>query len=62
MVGPTDQYTVNFITEGANENINIEVAGNKELKEGENLITILVYNNETKQNSTYQILVIIHLN
>ena len=52
-----DVESLNVITEGANENINIEVAGNKELKEGENVITILVYNNETKQNSTYQILV-----
>ena len=49
--------SLNVIAKGANENINIEVAGNKEIKEGENLITILVYNNETKKNSTYQILV-----
>jgi len=52
-----DVESLNVITEGANENINIEVAGNKEIKEGENLITILVFNNETKQNSTYQIIV-----
>lgn len=40
---------------GANNNVSIDIAGNENLKEGENVITLLVYNEETKQNSTYQI-------
>ena len=48
---------LNVITEGANHNVNIEVAGNTELKDGENTITILVTNEETKETSTYQIMV-----
>lgn len=42
---------------GASNNVSIDIAGNEELKEGENVITLLVYNEETKQNSTYQITV-----
>ena len=42
--------------EGANENIQIEIAGNKDLKDGENTITILVHNKETATNLTYQII------
>lgn len=44
-------------TEGLNENIQIEVAGNKDLVDGENTITILVHNKENNTNQTYQILV-----
>ena len=44
-------------TEVLNENIQIEVVGNKDLVDGENTITILVYNKEKNTNQTYQILV-----
>ena len=49
--------SLKIITEGLNKNVDIDVAGNTDLKEGENTITILVHNNETKKNSTYQIMV-----
>ena len=48
---------LNIITEGANNNVKIEIAGNTDLKDGENTITVLVYNENTKKNSTYQIIV-----
>ena len=44
-------------TEKANDNVSIDIAGNENFVEGENTITLLVYNEETKQNSTYQIIV-----
>ena len=46
-------------TEKANDNVSIDIAGNENFVEGENTITLLVYNEETKQNSTYQIITIL---
>lgn len=44
-------------TEYDNTNVSIDIVGNENLQEGENVITLLVYNEKTKQNSTYQIIV-----
>ena len=44
-------------TEGASHSVSVDIVGNENLAEGENTITVLVYNEETKQNSTYQIIV-----
>lgn len=50
-----DISDLEVITEGANHNVVIEIVGNTNLVEGENVITILVYNEETDKHSTYQI-------
>lgn len=52
-----DISDLDVVTEGANHNINIEVSGNTGLQEGENVITILVYNEENQSTTTYQIIV-----
>lgn len=52
-----DISNLDVVTEGANHSVNVEVVGNNNLKDGENIITVLVYNEETKENSTYQIVV-----
>ena len=52
-----DINDLDIITQKANEDVDIEVVGNTGLQEGENTITILVYNKKTKENSTYQIIV-----
>lgn len=52
-----DITSLDIVTEGANHNVSIEVVGNTDLKDGENIITILVHNEETNLNSTYQIIV-----
>ena len=52
-----DISDLDVVTEGANHNVNIEVSGNTGLQEGENVITILVYNEETQSTTTYQIIV-----
>lgn len=41
----------------SDENATIEIAGNENLQNGENIITILVSNAETGENATYQIIV-----
>lgn len=50
-----DVNDIKIITKGKDDNIKIEVAGNTNLKDGENIVTVLVYNEQTKENSTYQI-------
>ena len=52
-----DVSKLDIETEGANNNVSVEIVGNEDLKDGENTVTLLVYNEETKQNSTYQIIV-----
>ena len=52
-----DVSSLDIETEGTNHNVSIDIVGNENLTEGENTITLLVYNEETKQNSTYQIIV-----
>lgn len=52
-----DVSNLDIETEKANRNVSIDIVGNENFAEGENIITLLVYNEETKQNSTYQIIV-----
>lgn len=52
-----DISSLAVVAEGANHNVSVEVVGNTDLADGENTITVLVYNGETKKNSTYQIIV-----
>lgn len=52
-----DVSNLDVIAEGNDQNVKIEIAGNTNLVDGENTITVLVYNEETKKNSTYQIFV-----
>ena len=52
-----DVSSLDIETEGANHSVSVDIVGNENLTDGENTITILVYNEETKQNSTYQITV-----
>lgn len=52
-----DISSLDIETEGANHGVSIDVVGNENLVDGENVVTILVYNENTKQNSTYQIIV-----
>lgn len=52
-----DISSLDIQTEGANHSVSTDIAGNENLKDGENIITINVYNEETKKNSTYQIIV-----
>lgn len=52
-----DVSSLDIETEGSSHNVSVDIVGNENLTEGENTITILVYNEETKQNSTYQIIV-----
>ena len=54
---PADVSDLEVKTEALDDNIKIDVAGNKDLKDGENIITVVCYNNETKKTSTYQIIV-----
>ncbi len=49
------ELTVN--TTANDENATVEVLGNKDLKDGENIITILVKSNKTDEIATYQITV-----
>lgn len=49
------ELKINPITSG--ENIKVDVAGNTELQEGENVITLLVYNSDKDETTTYQIIV-----
>ena len=52
-----DISSLDIETEGANHGVSVDIVGNENLTDGENTITLLVYNDETKQNSTYQIIV-----
>lgn len=51
-----DVTSLDVKAEATNSNVQVEIAGNKDLKEGENVITIMCYNKETKKNTTYQII------
>ena len=50
-----EKFDIETLTE--NENYNVEISGNENFIEGENLITILVTDPETSQTTTYQITV-----
>ncbi len=51
-----DVTELNIKTKGKNEKVKIEIVGNTNLQEGENIITILVTNEVTGDNATYQII------
>lgn len=53
----TELTSLDVIAEGASHEVSVDIVGNTDLKDGENIITVLVYNEETKKNSTYQIIV-----
>ena len=48
---------LDVIAQKKDSSVNIVIAGNTELKEGENVITILVNNEKTNKTATYQIIV-----
>lgn len=52
-----DLTSLEITAKANNEDATIEIVGNENLKEGENVITILVENEETKEVATYQITV-----
>lgn len=52
---PSSTGKLEIDTETTGENIEVEIAGNEELKTGENIITILVHNTKDDSTLTYQI-------
>ena len=52
-----DLTSLEITAKANNEDATVEIVGNENLKEGENVITILVENEETKEVATYQITV-----
>lgn len=48
---------LNIITKATNEDYVVDITGNEDLKEGENVITILVSDKDSKNVATYQITV-----
>lgn len=50
-----DKTEISVDTTATEENAKIEITGNEELKEGENIITILVTDESGTKNATYQI-------
>lgn len=49
--------SLNITTKSDDEDATVEIIGNENLQDGENVITILVKNEETEENATYQITV-----
>ena len=52
---PSGTKKLEIETETTSEDIEVEVAGNENLKEGENVITLLVHNKKNDATATYQI-------
>lgn len=52
---PSDKKALDIKTEKTNDDITVEVVGNENLKLGENVITLLVYNSKKENIATYQI-------
>ena len=52
-----DRSSLDIEAKSNNSDAIIEIIGNQELKDGENVITILVSNSETEETATYQIIV-----
>ena len=52
---PSGTQKLDINTEKTSDNIEVEIAGNEDLKQGENIITILVHNKKNDTTSTYQI-------
>ena len=49
--------SLNITAKANNQDAEVEIIGNENLQDGENVITILVKNEETEENATYQITV-----
>lgn len=49
--------SLNITAKANDENATVEIIGNENIQDGENVITILVNNETTKENATYQIIV-----
>ena len=49
--------SLNITAKSNDKDATIEIVGNENLQQGENVITILVKNEETEENATYQIIV-----
>lgn len=56
-IGDISVTSLNIIAKSNNENVNVEIAGNNNLKPGENIITILVSSDEGDTTTVYQIIV-----
>ena len=56
-IGDISVTSLNIIANSADENINVEIVGNNNLKPGENIITILVSSDEEDITTVYQIIV-----
>ena len=54
---PEDVESVDVKAQAANDNVQIEIAGNTELKDEENVITVICYNKDNNNSTTYQIMV-----
>lgn len=52
-----DVTNLDIEAQGANSDVNVEVVGNTDLQDGENVVTIMVYNKKTDKTTTYQIIV-----
>ena len=52
-----DISELEVIAKGESEDTKIDIVGNTDLKDGENVITVLVYNEVTDENATYQVIV-----
>ena len=52
---PSGTKKLDIDTEKTSEDIEVEIAGNEDLKEGDNIITLLVHNTRNDATSTYQI-------
>ena len=52
---PSGTKKLDIETETTSDDIEVEIAGNEELKEGENVITLLVHNKKNDATATYQI-------
>ena len=55
VTAPSGTEKLQINTETTSDDIEVEIAGNEELKNGENIITILVHNKKDDTTSTYQI-------
>lgn len=56
-IGDISVTSLNIVANAVDENVNIEIVGNNDLKPGENIITILVSSDEEDITTVYQIVV-----
>ena len=52
----SDKGSLDIKTETSSDDITVEIIGNENLKKGENVITLLVYNSKKDETTTYQII------